>query len=77
MIAAQLWERVCTLRPQLEEEFARGEFGWLLGWLRENIHAQGRRYSALELVRRATGTELSPQPLLRYLRARYGTLYGA
>jgi carboxypeptidase Taq len=75
MIAAQLWERVRALRPQLEEEFARGEFGGLLGWLRENIHAQGRRYSALELVRRVTGAELSPQPLLRYLRERYGALY--
>jgi carboxypeptidase Taq len=76
MIAAQLWSRVIALRPQIEEEFARGEFGWLLGWLRENIHAQGRRYSALELVRRATGEELSPRALVAYLRQRYGTLYG-
>jgi carboxypeptidase Taq len=76
MIAAQLWARVIALRPRIEEEFARGEFAWLLGWLRENIHAQGRRYSALELVRRATGEELSPRALVAYLRQRYGMLYG-
>ena len=35
----------------------------------------GRRYSALELVRRVTGEELSPRYLVRYLRERYGTLY--
>jgi carboxypeptidase Taq len=76
MIAAQLWYRALALRPGLEEEFARGDFSWLLTWLRENVHTQGRRYSALELVRRVTGEELSPRSLVRYLRERYGTLYG-
>jgi carboxypeptidase Taq len=63
------------LRPELEEEFARGDFSWLLGWLREHIHAAGRRYSALELVRAVTGEDLSPRHLVAYLRARYGSLY--
>ncbi|HEY1111765.1 MAG TPA: carboxypeptidase M32, partial [Opitutaceae bacterium] len=77
MIAAQLWARVRALRPQLEEEFARGDFTWLLGWLRENIHTQARRYGTLELVRRVTGEELSPRHLVAYLQERYGTLYRA
>ncbi len=75
MLAAQLWYRALALRPKLEEDFARGDFTWLLGWLRENIHTQGRRYDALELARRVTGEELSPRSLLRYLRERYGALY--
>ncbi len=75
MIAAQLWARVREVRPALEEDFARGDFSWLLGWLRENVHSQGRRVSALELVRRITGRELSSAPLLAYLRGRYGELY--
>ena len=75
MIAAQLWARVRTLRPELEAEFARGEFGWLLGWLRENVHVQGRRFGTLELVRRITGEELSPRHLVAYLKERYGSLY--
>ncbi|PAW80327.1 MAG: hypothetical protein B9S27_06280, partial [Opitutia bacterium Tous-C8FEB] len=70
-----LWSRVRALRPGIEEEFARGDFGWLLGWLREHIHAAGRRHSALELVRAVTGEELSPRHLVDYLRARYGSLY--
>ena len=48
MIAAQLWESMLLHRPDLEEDFARGEFGWLLGWLRSNVHAAGRRYEALD-----------------------------
>ena len=77
MIAAQLWARVRTLRPGLEEDFARGDFTWLLAWLRGNIHTQGRRFSALELVQRVTGEALSPRHLIAYLRERYGSLYGA
>ena len=75
MIAAQLWARVRQLRPDLEDAFAQGEFGWLLGWLREQIHAQGRRFGTLELVRRVTGEELSPRHLVAYLKDRYGGVY--
>jgi carboxypeptidase Taq len=76
MIAAQIWYRVLRERPDLEAEFARGEFRWLLDWLRTNVHAQARRQPALELVRRITGEELSPRHLVRYLSERYGKLYG-
>jgi carboxypeptidase Taq len=75
MLAAQLWYRALALRPALEEDFARGDFSWLLNWLRENVHTQGRRHDALALVRRVTGEELSPRHLVRYLRERYGSLY--
>ncbi len=75
MMAAQLWYRALALRPNLEEDFACGDFSWLLRWLRENIHTQGRRYDMLELTRRVTGEELSPKHLIRYLKERYGVLY--
>ena len=77
MLAAQLWYRARALRPGLEEEFARGDFSWLLGWLRAEVHTQGRRFDALELARRVTGEELSPRALVRYLRERYGAAEGA
>ena len=75
MMAAQLWYRILALRPKIEEEFAQGDFTWLLKWLRENIHSQGRRYDLLELTKRVTGEELSPRHLMRYLKERYGALY--
>lgn len=75
MIAAQLWFTALRQRPKLEEEFAQGDFSWLLGWLRREVHAAGRRYDAATLTRRISGEELSAKPLLRYLRERYGALY--
>jgi len=75
MMAAQIWYRALAERPALEEDFARGDFLWLLGWLRKEVHAAGRRWELLELVRRVTGEELSPRHLVRYLRERYAALY--
>ena len=77
MMAAQLWYHVLTLRPRLEEDFARGDFSWLLNWLRENVHLQGKRYDTLALVKKATGEPLSSKWLIRYLKERYSTLYRA
>ncbi|MEI7903601.1 MAG: carboxypeptidase M32, partial [bacterium] len=57
------------------EQFARGEFHALLGWLREKIHRHGQRYTAAELVQRVTGRTLSARPLIEHLRAKMGALY--
>lgn len=75
MIAAQLWYKALGGIPDLEEDFTRGDFSRLLGWLRQNIHERGRRLDTLDLVRAVTGAPLSPRPLLRYLRERYLPLY--
>ncbi len=75
MVAAQLWYAALAERPALENDFARGDFSWLLGWLRAKVHSQGRLHDTPGLVRHATGAELSPKPLLRYLEERYSPLY--
>lgn len=75
MIAAQLWRAIRREMPDLEKDFARGDFSRLLGWLRDGIHRQGRRYPGLELVQRVTGEPLSARPLLAYLKERYGSLH--
>ena len=75
MVAAQLWYRARTVRPDLEAEFGCGDFRWLLGWLRENVHTAGRRLDGLALTHQITGEELSPTYLVRYLSERYESLY--
>jgi carboxypeptidase Taq len=76
LYAAQFYAAADLEIGPLDEQFARGEFRPLLEWLRKNIHAQGQRYSAGELARRITGQPLSHEPLMRYLRAKFGPLYG-
>ena len=60
----------------LDDQFRRGEFGRLKGWLNEKVHRPGQRWRANELCRRVTGEPLRHQPLIAYLRSKYGPLYG-
>lgn len=76
VLAAQLWSAAQEAHPRLEDDFAQGNFTRLLNWLRENVHRHGKRLGTRELIQQATGQEISPQPLLDYLRGRYGSLYG-
>jgi carboxypeptidase Taq len=73
---AQFFARARDELGDLDEPFARGEFGALLGWLRNRIHRHGHRYRSSELVWRVTGSAPDPQPLLRALESKYGALYG-
>jgi carboxypeptidase Taq len=75
LYAAQFFEQARKDVPNMDEQFARGEFAPLFAWLRENIHRHGKRYRAGELVKRVTGKELSAEPLLRHLRTKT-ELYG-
>jgi carboxypeptidase Taq len=76
LYAAQLWASIGEQLPGLDEEVRKGEFGSLLSWLRREVHQHGRRYAAEDLCMRATGAPLQARPLLDYLQAKLGPLYG-
>jgi carboxypeptidase Taq len=75
IVAGQLWYTILEQVPDVEDSFAKGDYQPLLGWLRENVHAKGRRTFTLEFTKETTGEELSPRYLVRYLRERYLPLY--
>jgi carboxypeptidase Taq len=70
--AAQLHDRAERDLGDLDEALAAGDFSGLLRWLRDRVHRHGQRWSAAELVERATGSPASPEPFLASLRRRYG-----
>jgi carboxypeptidase Taq len=71
VMAAQFYEALRAAVPEVDEQIARGEFSGLMGWLRENVHSQGARMSAQDLLKHATGKPLSATPALRYLEGKY------
>ncbi|MBA2573041.1 MAG: carboxypeptidase M32 [Gemmatimonadetes bacterium] len=73
--AAQFWTAAQRDMPDLADQFARGEFGPLLGWLREKIHRHGRRWTGPELCRQVTGAAPGPAPLLEYLNRKLRPLH--
>jgi carboxypeptidase Taq len=76
LYAAQFFAQAKADLGDLEAAFAHGDFRPLAGWLRENIHRHGQRWSAAELVQRVTGSPLSARPMVEYLRAKLTPLYG-
>lgn len=75
VISAQLFAAAVAARPGIPRSMAAGDFSALRGWLAENVHRHGRKLFAGELVLQATGKEISPEPYLSYLRAKFGELY--
>ncbi|MCW3062296.1 MAG: Carboxypeptidase Taq [Capsulimonas sp.] len=76
IISAQLFAQANTDLGGVSAQIERGEFAPLLGWLRENIHQWGRKYTAGELLQRITGKSLDTDPYLTYLKTKYGDIYG-
>jgi carboxypeptidase Taq len=76
MYAAQFFEKARQELGDLDAMFARGEFAPLLGWLRKKIHLRGMTYAPRELVKEVTGSDLSPDPLLRHLSKKASEYYG-
>lgn len=70
LMAAQLWQALRTDLPDVDASIAAGDFGPLREWLRDNIHRHGRKFDSRELLRRATGEELSVEPFLVYLEGK-------
>jgi carboxypeptidase Taq len=71
VIAGQLYESLRTERSALDREIAAGQFGGVMEWLRDNVHAVGARLPVKELIKEATGKPLTAAAYLRYLEAKY------
>ena len=69
--AAQIYAAARRANPDLEESISRGDFAPLMGWLRENVHSQGSRLVADDLLTAATGEPLNPKVFEQHLRERY------
>ncbi len=76
LISAQLWEKFKSINPDLDDQIRRGDFSALLSWLRVKIHQYGRKYEPQELVQRVTKSKIDPEPYVRYLKTKYGEIYG-
>jgi carboxypeptidase Taq len=76
LVSAQLMEKIRNEIPDLDAQFAGGEFSALLGWLRRNVHRHGRKFTPNELLERATGQPLTAAPWIAYVQHKFGALYG-
>jgi carboxypeptidase Taq len=61
--------------PGIPEDTAKGNFGTLHEWLKENIYRHGSKFTANELIERVAGGALTIEPYMDYLTGKYGELY--
>ncbi len=74
--AGCLWQALNAAVPGLEDQLSRGDTAPAVEWLRENLQRHGGLRSPRETIATACGFEPSEGPLLDYLEAKFGALYG-
>ncbi|MEZ5558018.1 MAG: carboxypeptidase M32 [Pseudomonadales bacterium] len=71
LMAAQWFATACEAEPGIVAGIGRAELAPLLGWLRRNVHGQGRRLTMQPLLESVTGTRLNADFFKRHLERRY------
>jgi carboxypeptidase Taq len=75
LYAAQI---LVTLRreiPSLDAQIESGDFGPLVGWLREKVHRLGAIHDPDDLIRQITGQALDSGHFVRYVTEKYSDIY--
>jgi carboxypeptidase Taq len=75
ILSAQFYSSALKAHPEIPSEIKNGKFSTLHSWLRENIYRHGSKFTAPEIVERASGSALTIEPYINYLKTKYGTLY--
>ncbi len=75
LMATQLFEKASENLENLNNEFSEGNYSSLLKWLIENVHSQGQRYRANDLIKKVTGNPLDSKSSLNYMQKKFFELY--
>jgi carboxypeptidase Taq len=75
VLSAQFYAAALKAHPDILHQIAKGEFGTLHIWLRDNLYRHGSKFAPNDLVERATGAVMQMRPYLDYLYEKYGALY--
>jgi carboxypeptidase Taq len=76
VVSVQIWEKVREAIPDLDDQIEQAEFGQLRDWLRDNLHAHGRKFLPQEILERLVGGPMDAGPYVRYLKDKLGGIYG-
>ncbi len=62
--------------PDWKTSIRGGNFAPVKDWLVENVHSKGDLYDPVDLIREVTGKDISIDPFITYLNAKFGGIYG-
>ena len=76
LYSAQFMDAIEREMGPIDAIVRAGQYDRLLGWMREHVHNRGALVAPEQIALDATGEALGHAALMRYLRAKYGALYG-
>jgi carboxypeptidase Taq len=75
VLASQLFAAAEDELGDLDDDIESGDFDRLYGWLNENVHEHGCRYTTPDLIQEATGEAFTAEYFLDYADEKYSDLY--
>jgi len=75
LASVQLWDKLLESNPNIPDEIAQGKFDSVLWWMRENVHQYGIKFEPQEIMLKATGSKITPEPYIKYLNEKYSDIY--
>ncbi|WP_424943100.1 carboxypeptidase M32 [Aliiroseovarius crassostreae] len=74
--AGCLYEALRSDLPELDVKLAKGKATYATDWLGAKLQQFGGLREPVQTIEHATGTPVSVEPLLTYLEAKFGEIYG-
>lgn len=75
LYASHIFQGFEKAYPDYEKRLAKQDLAFIREWLRENIHRHGKRYSALDLIEKASGSiPFSSSAFISYLTLKYTSM---
>jgi carboxypeptidase Taq len=75
ILSAQFYNAALRAHPEITSQIQNGQFTTLRDWLTQNVYRHGSKFTAAELVPMATGSPLTINPYVSYLKKKFGELY--
>ncbi len=75
LYAAQFYDSLEQVYPQLENEISLGNTAQIKEWLQENIYAHGRYYNSEKLCTFAANKSLNSNYFMNYANKKFGQIY--
>jgi carboxypeptidase Taq len=76
LYAGCLYKSLRAAVPNLDQQLSQGDTSGATSWLHQTVQQHGGLYRPRDLITMATGQEPTEGPLLDYLEAKFGALYG-
>lgn len=75
LYGAQIYRKLHSNFPDLDERLATGETAFILNWLQEQMYVHGAIYQPEDLIKRVTGEIPNPEYFVRYLTTKFTEIY--